>query len=313
VNMILKIFELKNHGNSLIRLEDSIINKRLYALLLFFIVSILYLPACGGSCNCKDEESALLRVKTSVVDGKEMVLIPAGDFIMGTDMIDEENTHQKIGTVKPLYLDQHPIRKIYLDAYYIDKYEVTNEEYKKFLDSSGYDEFPGYWENGSYADGTEKYPVTHVTWREALTYAMWAQKKLPTEAQWEKAARGVDGRIFPWGDDYEKGKSNIDIDGIRALAKIGSYPGDVSPYKVYDMAGNVMEWTMDWYLSYPGNSYENPKFGKVLKVLRGNAFQKAGHYFLDAYRYSFYRTEADPNDYFENVGFRCVTPIVSFN
>ena len=81
---------------------------------------------------------------------------------------------------------------------------------KIFLDSSGYDEFPGYWENGSYADGTEKYPVTHVTWREALTYAMWAQKKLPTEAQWEKAARGVSMAVFiPWGDDYAKKENPI--------------------------------------------------------------------------------------------------------
>ena len=239
-----------------------------------------------------------------------MVLIPAGEFIMGTDKIDEENTHQKIGAIKPLYLDQHPIRKIFLDAYYIDKYEVTNDEYKKFLDASGYDELPSHWENGSYAYGTEKYPVTHVTWREALSYALWTQKTLPTEAQWEKAARGPDGRVFPWGDDYEKGKSNIDIDGIRALAKVGSYPGDISPYKVYDMAGNVMEWTMNWYLPYPGNTYKNPRFGKILKVLRGNAFQKAGHYFLDAYRYSFARTEADPSEYFENVGFRCVLPVI---
>ena len=104
-----------------------------------------------------------------------MVLIPAGDFIMGTDKIDEENTHRKIGAVKPLYLDQNPTRKIYLDEYYIDKYEVTNAEYKKFLDSSGYDELPGHWENASYGDGKEKYPITHVTWREALTYALWAR------------------------------------------------------------------------------------------------------------------------------------------
>nr|AGO87847.1 hypothetical protein [uncultured bacterium 4050020-J15] len=128
---------------------------------------------------------------------KKMVLVPAGDFIMGTNKTDNDKTHLKIGAVKPLFLDQHPTRKIFLDTYYIDKYEVTNEEYKKFLDSSGYDELPGHWENGSYAEGKDRYPVTHVTWREALTYSLWAQKSLPTEAQWEKAARGVDGRIYP--------------------------------------------------------------------------------------------------------------------
>lgn len=279
--------------------------------MLIFIASIFYLSGCGGSCNCEEKKPIRSSIKTSLIDGKVMVLVPAGEFIMGTDRIDEENTHRKVGAVKPFYLDQHPIRKIYLDAYYIDKYEVTNKEYKKFLDLSGYDELPGHWINGTYADGTEKYPVTHVTWREALTYALWAKKTLPTEAQWEKAARGTDGRVFPWGNDYEKGKSNIDIDGARVLAKGGSYPGDISPYEVYDMAGNVMEWTMDWYLPYPGNTYKNRRFGKSLKVLRGNAFHRAGHYFLDAYRYSFSRKEADPNDSFENVGFRCVTLVVS--
>ena len=235
-----------------------------------------------------------------------MVLVPAGEFIMGTNKTDDEKTHLKIGAVKPLFLDQHPTRKIFLDSYYIDKYEVTNEEYKKFLDLSGYDELPGHWKNGSYSEGKDRYPVTHVTWREALTYALWAQKSLPTETQWEKAARGVDGRIYPWGDHYEKGMSNMDIDGARDLVEVGTYPRDISPYKAYDLGGNVMEWTMDWYQAYPGSTYKNPRYGKTLKVLRGNAFQNAGHYFLEAYRYSFSRTEADPNDYFLNVGFRCL-------
>ena len=307
----MEIFYLRKHNGPRLLIANVVLNRRISLLCLIFIACIFFLPACSGSCDCEEAGSALPLVKISASDGKEMVLVPAGEFIMGTDKIDKENTHRKIGAVKPLYLDQHPIRKINLKAFYIDKYEVTNEEYKKFLDASGYDELPGHWENGMYAEGKEKYPVTHVTWREALTYALWAQKTLPTEAQWEKAARGTDGLNFPWGDNYEKGKSNIDTDGARALKKVGSYPKDVSPYKVYDLAGNVMEWTMDWYLPYPSNTYKNPRFGEVLKVLRGNAFQKAGHYFLDAYRYSFSRTEADPNDYFENVGFRCALPVVS--
>jgi len=307
----LKIFKFRKYDNHRVRPDFLIANIKASILWLVLIAYMFSLSACSKKCDCEEKESALPSVKTSAIDGKEMALIPAGEFIMGTDKIDEENTHRKIGAVKPLYLDQHPMRRIDLDAFYIDKYEVTNEEYERFLNLSGYDEVPGHWENGTYADGTEKYPITHVTWREAFTYALWANKKLPTEAQWEKAARGTDGRIFPWGNNYQKGKSNIDIDGVRALAKVGSYSGDSSPYEVYDMAGNVMEWTMDWYLPYPGNTYKNPRFGRLLKVLRGNAFQKAGHYFLDAYRYSFFRTEADPNDYFENVGFRCVTEVVS--
>jgi len=279
-----------------------------FVLLVFYIFT-LFLSSCGDAFDLKSQKIFLPPIKISQFDGKEMVLVPAGEFIMGTDKIDHEKTHLKIGAVKPLFLDQHPSRKLHLDSYYIDKYEVTNEEYKKFLDSSGYDELPGHWEGGTYKEGTGRYPVTHVTWREALTYALWAKKKIPTEAHWEKAARGTDGRIYPWGDVYKKGKSNMDIDGAKELVEVGMFPEDISPYKVYDLGGNVMEWTMDWYQAYPGSTYKNPRYGKVLKVLRGNAFQKAGHYFLEAYRYSFSRTEADPNDYFENVGFRCFEPV----
>jgi len=278
-------------------------------VLIFICIFILFFSACDNHFYNEAKKSSLPTIKYSLIDNKEMVLIPAGEFIMGTDRVDDEKTHLKIGAVKPLFVDQQPSRKIFLESYYIDKYEVTNDEYKKFIDETGYDELPGHWEKGTYVQGRENYPVTHVTWREALTYAIWAQKSLPTEAQWEKAARGVDGRLYPWGDNYVKGKSNMDIDGARDLTKVGTYPEDISPYNVYDLGGNVMEWTMDWYLAYPDSTYKNPRYGKKLKVLRGNAFQQSGHYFLEAFRYSFSRTEADPNDYFENVGFRCVKQV----
>ncbi len=305
----MRVSEFKNH-NFVIFYQEGL-SKTLWTkfIFLFFYIFTLFLSSCGDSFESKSQKMKLSALKISQYDGKEMVLIPAGEFIMGTDKVDLEKTHLKIGAVKPLFLDQHPSRKIYLDSYYIDKYEVTNKEYKKFIDSSGYDELPGNWVDGTYKEGTGRYPVTHVTWREALTYALWAKKKLPTEAHWEKAARGTDGRKYPWGDVYKKGKSNMDIDGARELVEVGMYPEDISPYKVYDLGGNVMEWTMDWYQAYPGSTYKSPRYGKVLKVLRGNAFQKAGHYFLEAYRYSFSRTEADPNDYFENVGFRCLEPV----
>ncbi len=271
---------------------------------VFFIV-VAFLFACERAPD------PLPPKMISEVDGKAMVLILAGEFIMGTNRIDSENTHLKIGTVKPLYKDQHPERKVYLDAFYIDQYEVTNREYKKFIDSVQFPELPGHWEEGTFPEGEGGLPVTNVTWREALTYALWAGKRLPTEAQWEKAARGTEGRLFPWGEEYQKGWANVGVDGAKALASSGSYPKDVSPYNVYDLAGNVMEWTSSWYQPYPGNDYQFKKFGKEFKVLRGNGFQKGGHYFLEAYRYTFYRTEAKPDEYFENVGFRCVTPTTS--
>ena len=273
-------------------------------------IKILFVALCVLSA-CDKGPDPLPSKMVSEVDGKTMVLVPAGEFIMGTNRTDPEKTHLKIGTVKPLYKDQHPERKVYLDAFYIDEKEVTNREYKKFVDATQFPELPGHWEEGVYPEGKGDLPVTNVTWREALTYTLWAGKRLPTEAQWEKAARGADGRLFPWGDEYQKGWANVGVDGAKALVSGGSYPKDVSPYHVFDMAGNVMEWTSSWYEAYPGNDYQFKKFGKEFKVLRGNGFQKGGHYFLEAYRYTFYRTDAKPDEYFENVGFRCVMPVIS--
>jgi formylglycine-generating enzyme required for sulfatase activity len=257
---------------------------------------------------CKDSQNHKTSVVVSEVDQKEIVLIPAGEFIMGTDKTDPENTQQRIGTIKPLYLDQQPQRRVNLGAYYIDRYEVTNKEYKRFVEATQYPDYPAHWVDGNYQEGLADHPVTNVTWAQAMAYALWARKLLPTEEQWEKAARGTDGRIYPWGNEYTKGMANLEIDGARQTATVGTYPKDISPYGVNDMAGNVMEWTQDWYRAYPGSSYQSQRFGKYFKVLRGTGFQKAGHYFLEAYRYVFFRTEVDPNEFFENVGFRCVTP-----
>ena len=235
-----------------------------------------------------------------------MVLIPSGEFIMGTNKVDNEDTHKKIGAVKPLYLDQHPERKLFLAGYYMDRYEVTNQEYNLFLNENQFTDIPAHWKDGIIPEGHGNHPVTQVTWWEAWSYCQWADKQLPTEEQWEKAARGPDGLPYPWGLEFIKGKANVGIEGDRKTMPVTSYPEDTSPYKVMGLSGNVMEWTLDWYLPYPGNTRKEFRFGKVYKVLRGNGFQKAGHYFLEAYKYSFARTEAIPNDFFENVGFRCI-------
>ncbi|MCF8720467.1 formylglycine-generating enzyme family protein [Nitrospina gracilis] len=281
----------------------------------FVCLALLFLPglaACGAAdCDCGVSAGGPLPERLiSEVDGKEMVLVPAGEFIMGTDMTDPEKKHLKIGAVKPLFRDQQPSHTVHLDAFYIDKYEVTNREYKQFIESVQYHEFPAHWVNGMYMPDQGDLPVTNITWGEALAYAMWAGKSLPTEAQWEKAARGTDGRLYPWGNDYKKGISNIGLDGPRKLMPVGSFPEDVSPFQAFDMAGNVMEWTLNWYLPYPGSDFEFKKFGTDLKVLRGNGFQEGGHFFLDEYRYVFHRSEVKPDDFFDNVGFRCVSPFL---
>ena len=277
-----------------------------------FILLLFFLWGCEGQvCDCEKEKDLLPSKKVTQRDHKEMVLIPSGEFIMGTSKVDTEGTHKKIGAVKPLYLDQHPERSLFLGPFYMDRYEVTNEEYQRFLKATQFTDLPAHWVDGKYPEGRGLHPVTQVTWWEAWSYCMWAGKQLPTEAQWEKSARGPHGLPYPWGKEFVKGKANLGIDGDRKTAPITAYPEDVSPYKIYGLSGNVMEWTQDWYLPYPGNPRSDPRFGRELKVLRGHGFQKAGHYFLPAYRYAFTRTEANPNDFFENVGFRCASEIIS--
>ncbi|MFQ5901773.1 MAG: formylglycine-generating enzyme family protein, partial [Thermodesulfobacteriota bacterium] len=129
-----------------------------------------------------------------------MALIPDGEFIMGSEEVDVEAKALRFGSVKPWYLNERPKRKISLPAFYIDKYEVTNKEYKEFVDVMGHRP-PDNWESGIYPEVQDDHPVIYVDWYDAYAYCAWRGKRLPTEAEWEKAARGTDGRRFPWGDE----------------------------------------------------------------------------------------------------------------
>jgi len=188
-----------------------------------------------------------------------MVKIPAGWFKMGGD----DKTAEFSG----------PSRKVYLDAFAIDKYEVTNAQYKKFVESLDEKRKPRFlpvckamekgkpapriWsEDFKFPEEKADHPVVCVTWVQAAAYCRKNGKRLPTEAQWEKAARGTDGRTYPWGNKWEPGAANIglgkspwedDSDGYARTAPVGGLPKDKSPYGVHDMAGNVWEWTVDFY------------------------------------------------------------------
>ena len=181
-----------------------------------------------------------------------MVLIPAGEFIMGSNKVDTEGKAAEFGTVKPWYLDEHPQHKVNLSNYFMDKYEVTNAAYKPFVDATG-SRPPENWPAGKIPPGRENYPVAYVNWYDAERFCKWAGKQLPSEAQWEKAARGTDGRDYPWGNEFDATKANTGDTGIGDLAPVGHFEAGKSPYGVYDMAGNVWEWTSDWYQPYPGS------------------------------------------------------------
>ncbi len=254
------------------------------------------------------------------VDGGDMpgmALIPAGEFSMGD--------HHDVG-----YSDEKPVHTVYLDAFYMDVYEVTNAQYAEFLNEYGNNSGTAGHElvsiDSSYCliekvgstyspkSGYEDHPVVEVSWYGAAAYAQFYGKRLPTEAQWEKAARGgLVGRKYPWGDEIDPGKANYDHDGSRGytiaemlkyLKAVGSY--SPNGYGLYDMAGNVWEWCADWYESgYYGNSPERNPTGLgsgTYRVVRGGSWFNYPSLLRAANRYYNYPTYT-----YDNIGFRCVS------
>jgi len=188
-----------------------------------------------------------------------MVAIPAGEFIMGSEVEDERPPHV-----------------VFVEAFEMDMFEVTNQEFARFVWETGYvtdaekagDSMP--WR--VYAEGKPNHPVVKVSWNDARAYCEWAGKRLPTEAEWEKAARGTDGRIYPWGNEWDPTRANTKESGHRGTTPVGSFPEGASPYGVMDMAGNVAEWTADWFKAYPGSDWYSPYFGEKYRVIRGGGW-----------------------------------------
>lgn len=239
-----------------------------------------------------------------------MVYVPAGEFVMGTDEKDEAERALEFGITKPWFEDEHPAHTLDLAGYFIDLREVTHADYFTFVQATGRPA-PGDWNGGQLPPGREALPVVHVSWHDAKAYCAWAGKRLPAEAEWEKAARGTDGRLYPWGNAFDAKRANVNSE--RGEPKpVGSYPEGKSPFGALDMIGNVWEWTEDWYKPYPGNSYQHARFGEQVKVLRGNSWANLGHYPPDAYdevraHYSrvTFRLFMSPNGLVNDVGFRC--------
>ena len=151
-------------------------------------------------------------------------------------------------------------------------------------------------------------PVGGVSWQDADAYCRWNGQRLPTEQEWEKAARGTDGRVYPWGNTWDVNKANMGGGHGResGLAPVGSYPQGDSVYGVQDMAGNVMEWTADWYGPYPGSDYQSKDFGRKFKVVRGGSWGGMGHYAISYFYRTTYRFFLAPASRFPDLGFRCV-------
>ncbi|VAV82296.1 Serine/threonine protein kinase [hydrothermal vent metagenome] len=230
-----------------------------------------------------------------------MVLISAGEFIRG---IDEDD---------PLgFVWASPQSKVFLPDYYMDKFEVTNREYKLFVEATGHrvpfdDKYDTIydWIDGTYTENLDDHPVVLVDWHDATAYCRWAGKRLPTEAEWEKAARGTDGRLWPWGNAYDRFKANTIEFNVQMTLPVGTFPEGASPYGLMDMAGNVFEWTSVWYKGYPGTKHQHQDYGELYKVVRSGTWTSPA----EPYAYTMLRT-AQPIDYkHRSLGFRCVRSV----
>jgi formylglycine-generating enzyme required for sulfatase activity len=252
---------------------------------LFFVLALSF-ALCGTVSTTRAQTAA-----PAPTIPENMVLVPAGEFTMGT------NQGEGTGPNTPrMNNDAQPEHKVTLPAFYIDKTEVTNAQYKAYCDATGYPAPPN-WTNGAFASGEEEFAVTHINWWEAAAYAAWAGKRLPTEAEWEKAARGTDKRTFPWGNDWDV---NRVIWNRNRSFKVGTKPDGASPYGALDMAGNVYEWTASWYDAYPNAPHKFAEYGTQMKVIRGGGFY--GSEFLAR---THYRSVAFPSTRSDWIGFRC--------
>lgn len=243
--------------------------------------------------------SAVFLLLSAYAGEPGMVFIPGGDYLRGRSHTLPDDDLKWFPT---LLKDDRPVRRIALDPFYMDEHEVTNAQYLVFVKSSGH-RAPYNWPEGRIPEGKEQYPVVDVTWEDAATYAAWAGKRLPTEAEWERACRGVAEKgKYPWGE-HAPTRQDARFDVIDG-------PGPVcekkrSYFGLCDIAGNVWEWCADWYdreyyEQSPDRNPKGPESG-MYRVLRGGSWADEPKYLTCAYR-----SWARPKTKSPNIGFRCV-------
>lgn len=278
--------------------------KVVFLLAVLFAASLPIIAILRGTISTplesevqhSEEDSQSSASDSSIPDQpleEELVRIPAGPFIRGTIQGG---------------FDEQPERKIYLDEFFIDRYEVTNAQYAAFVKATGHRKSgppSRYAKNTGRMKGVNQ-PAVYVSWEDAKAYCEWRGRRLPTEAEWEKAMRGTDGRLWPWGNVEMPGGANWGRinDGFEVTAPVGRVRSDASPYGVMDGAGNVMEWVEDWYLegAYAAaaeRNPESPEYG-TYKVLRGAGYTSSGSDLRITARS---KMMADFRD--ETIGFRC--------
>ncbi len=236
----------------------------------------------SGLLGATPEANASPSPSGAVPEG--MVLVPGGTFKMGRNNGDQFESPAHNVNVKP---------------FFIDRTEVTNEEYERFVSTTGH-RTPRHWPGGKIPKGQTKYPVVNVSWDDANAYAKWANKRLPSEAEWEFAARGADGRIYPWGNRWKQDNANAGKRRNGALIETGRYKPGASPFGALDLCGNVWEWTSSEFADYPGRKLASSLANSGLKVIRGGAYDVA-----PSRATSTYRGAVPPDRVFDKTGFRC--------
>jgi formylglycine-generating enzyme required for sulfatase activity len=237
----------------------------------------------------KEAEAAEIPPAAKKPELSQMVFIPEGEFLMGSD---------------DRLRDEKPLHVVYVRSFYIDRFEVTNRDYKRFVDSTGY-AAPDNWKGGAYPAGLGTHPVIYVSWHDALNYCKWRAKRLPREREWEVAARGADGRIYPWGNVWDLNKSNNPLRGHEGAMPVRSFEKGRSPYGLYDMSGNVWEWVDDDYAAHPGSDYSSPEFGSRYKILKGGSWWDCMFYGCGISAPTFNRSFFSPDTKNDSFGFRC--------
>ncbi len=281
--------------------------KMLFIILLAIAVTCIITGRLSWAIDTPSTAQLLPSVKVNQKDNADMVLIPAGKFLMGT-------SYQQLTTIlkanpslkRELFANEVPQRKVDIDAFYIYKNEVTVAQYRVFCEKTNRKmptEPPWKWQ--------DNHPMVNVSWKDACAYAEWAGVLLPTEAQWEKAARGTDGNTYPWGPTWDCAKCSNPMGTsapIKGTSPVGSFPAGASPYGVMDMSGNAWEWCADWY----GESYYKTAISKnptgpatgSFRVLRGGSWRSDNSRYLRTVDRGF----AGPVLKISYIGFRCAVP-----
>ncbi len=254
----------------------------IFISLILFVFGIA-LP----SCSAVEEPEIIAPAEPVKATPGDMILIPAGEFVMGTDNAGSGGL-----------AIASPTHRVDLPAYHIDVFEVTHGQWMKFTVGSDYSP-KGNWRR-YYSIGKEDFPVTNVTWEDAKAYCEWTGGRLPTEQEWEKAARGAEGSRYPWGDVWDATKSNCSEIGHRNTIEVGHIDADKSGYGLYDVMGNAQEWTSDKLTPYPDSPVRrNKAFRQGFMAIRG------GSYALKGRSMGLYSRTGYKSDVQYGIGFRC--------